>query len=214
MNARRVDDRPVVAELGRPETPQETADRKATASAKRRANQTVLNLVLAIVASLGIVLFLVTVVVRPSATTGPTPVDYAAVAAQAQPSIATKLIVPKLPTGWSANRAQYDDSAKDGVITWSIGLLSPATQYLGLTEGIKGNPSWVATQLANAASTGDVVYGGFRWQIYDQRTAKNPGNLAYALVTTVGDITVVLSGTAPDADFQTVAEAVSTELNS
>ena len=59
--------RPIVAELGRAETPQETADRKAISSAKRRSNQTVINLVIAVVASLGIVVFLLVVVVRPDA---------------------------------------------------------------------------------------------------------------------------------------------------
>src|SRR5207342_1416059 len=57
--------RPIVAELGRAETPAETAERKAKASAKRRSNQTAINLVIALVASLGLVLLVVLVVVRP-----------------------------------------------------------------------------------------------------------------------------------------------------
>src|SRR5690606_28187846 len=63
----RVDEtgRPIVAELGRAETPQETAERKAAASATRRTNQTALNLFIAVLASLAIVAFLVMVVVRP-----------------------------------------------------------------------------------------------------------------------------------------------------
>ena len=52
----------IVAELGRPETPEETAARKAENSRKRRANQTAFNLIVATIASLGIVLFLVVVV--------------------------------------------------------------------------------------------------------------------------------------------------------
>ena len=73
----------IVAELGRPETPQETADRRAAAAAKRRSNQTVFNLVIATVASLGVVLLLVLVVVRPDP--GPAePIDVAAIAADAR----------------------------------------------------------------------------------------------------------------------------------
>ena len=56
----------IVAELGRPETAEETAQRKAENSRKHRANQTALNLVGATVASLAIVAFLVIVVVRPA----------------------------------------------------------------------------------------------------------------------------------------------------
>ena len=55
----------VVAELGRPETPDETAARKAASSRAHRENQTAFNLVIAIVVSVGIVVLLVLVVVRP-----------------------------------------------------------------------------------------------------------------------------------------------------
>ena len=61
----------IVAELGRPETPEETAARKAENSRKRRANQTAFNLIVATIASLGIVLFLVVVVVRPNPEPAP-----------------------------------------------------------------------------------------------------------------------------------------------
>ena len=57
--------RPIVAELGRAETPGETAERKAAASATRRSGQTALNLFIAVLASLGVVAFVVVVVVRP-----------------------------------------------------------------------------------------------------------------------------------------------------
>src|SRR5690606_1488524 len=57
--------RPIVAELGRAETPAETAARAAASRAQRRRNQTPLNLVLALAASFAVVLFLVLVVVRP-----------------------------------------------------------------------------------------------------------------------------------------------------
>ena len=74
----------IVAELGRPETPEETAARKAENSRKRRANQTAFNLIVATIASLGIVLFLVVVVVRPNPEPAPG-IEYVTIAAQSQP---------------------------------------------------------------------------------------------------------------------------------
>ena len=50
--------RPIVAELGRPETAEETWARKDAARTARRQHQTAFNLVIALIASLGIVLFL------------------------------------------------------------------------------------------------------------------------------------------------------------
>ena len=97
--------RPIVAELGRAETPEETAARKAAATARHRGNRSVFSLIFALLASFGIVAFLVLVVVRPDA--GPTqqPVDYLAAADDAQPA-GLGLV----------GRAQGDDVSLAGVV--------------------------------------------------------------------------------------------------
>jgi hypothetical protein len=208
------DGRPIVAELGRAETPQEIADRKAASRLAHRSNQSLLNLVIALGASLLVVFVIVVVVVRPDQGGAPKTVDWASVARDAQPSVSTPLLVPQLPRGWSANRAVFEDtsSAPDAIANWQIGFLTPSTQYIGLTQGISANSSWVSTQLNDKRATGDASFGAFRWQVYDHRSDSNPGNLAYALVTTVGETTVVLAGTASDAEFSTLATEISGEL--
>jgi hypothetical protein len=198
----------VVAELGRPETPQETADRKAAASATRRANQTWFNLVLALLASLAIVAFLVIVVVRPDQSAPKADIDWAKTAAEAQGAVSQHLVVPVLPTGWGANRAEYNADTSDGVPTWGIGFLTPKNQYIGLTQGLKANDSWVADQLAKHRATGATTIDGVSWVVYDRRDADDPGNLAYALVAEFDGSDVVLAGTASDAEFRTLATAV------
>lgn len=207
--------RPIVAELGRPETADEMADRKAASRLAHRSNQTTLNLVIALGASLLVVFLIVIVVVRPDQAGPARSVDWAAVAKDAQPSVATPLVVPKLPSGWTANRAELEDAktASDGIANWQIGFLSPSVQYIGLTQGIDANASWVATQLSDKAATGTKNYGGETWTVYDHRTADNPGNLAYALVTTVGESTIVLAGTGSDGEFATLATEIAGELS-
>ncbi len=206
--------RPIVAELGRAETPQEIADRKATASANHRSNQTLLNLIIALAASLLVVFVIVVIVVRPDQGGAPATVNWTSVGADAQQSVSTKLVIPKLPKGWSANRAELNTTkdTSDGIENWQIGFLTPSTQYIGMTQGIKADATWVSAQLNDKTSTGDASFGDFRWQVYDHRTDDNPGNLAYALVTTVGDSTVVLAGTGSDAEFATLATEISGEL--
>ena len=199
----------VVAELGRAETLDEAADRRAEASRQRRANQTILNLVIAIVASLGIVLFLVVVVVRP--TPGPVPgVDFALAAAQSQPTASQPLLVPVLPTGWAANAAKFGQNNQ--VESWYIGFVTPSTQFIALNQGINANPTWSATTLDGAAATGQVVIAGISWTTYDQRDADNPGNHAFGMLTTAGANTIVLHGTAPDEEFEQLAIAVAEQL--
>lgn len=199
----------VVAELGRPETPQETADRRAAASAKRRANQTTFNLVIALVASLAIVAFLILVVVRADAPTRGA-VDYVAIAADAQPSVDVPLVVPVLPEAWSANRAEI--SRGQDVTAWEIGLLTPDSEYIEITQGIAANPTWVREQVREGPATGEVELGGLTWTTYDRRDVEDPGNVAFALVTEAAGSTYVLSGTAPDEEFAAVATAVAADI--
>ena len=200
---------PIVAELGRPETPEETAARKAENSRRHRSNQTLLNLVVALVASLGIVLFLVVVVVRPDQATIAS-IDYQAVAADAQGATTEPLIAPELPPGWTSNSAQYGQ--KSEVLDWYVGFVTPTTQFIALDQGIEANPTWLAGILENAKSTGAVSIGGLDWAIYDQRTAKDPGNFAYAMSAVSGDSTIVLHGTAPTDEFQLLAGAIAAQI--
>ena len=88
----------VVAELGRPETPEEYAARKAEASRLRRSRQTTKNLWLSILATLVVVLGLVLIVPRGDMKLTPD-VDYAAVAADAQGTVDVPLAVPELGDG-------------------------------------------------------------------------------------------------------------------
>jgi hypothetical protein len=202
--------RPIVAELGRAETPAEEAERRAAARRTRRRNQTAINLVAALVASLGIVLFLVLVVVRPDRVIPG--VDYAAVAETAQSSIDEPLVVPALPDGWTANRAELVRAPADEVPRWEIGLLTPGGEYIALIQGVDANPSWVADQVAQARPGEDLRIGGIDWTSYDRRDSDDPGNVAYALVGETGRSTIVLAGTAADAEFAVLAEAVAAEV--
>jgi Protein of unknown function (DUF4245) len=209
-----VDDagRPIVAELGRAETPSEIADRKALASARRRSNQTALNLVLALAASLGVVALVVLVVVRPSSIARD-PVDYAAVAADAQDAVDVPLVIPELPAGWTANRAELVTGEADGIDSWQIGLLTPGEQYIGFVQGIGADQRWIADETASAEVTDRITIAGHEWQVYDRRDVQDPGNLAYVMTTVSGDSTVVLGGTANDDEFRVLAETVGSQLD-
>ncbi|GAA1492057.1 DUF4245 domain-containing protein [Curtobacterium herbarum] len=204
--------RPIVAELGRPETAEETWARKDTARRARREHQTAFNLVLALIASLGIVLFLVAVVVRPDQAVDRS-VDYRQVAQQADVSGA-ELLVPDLPSSYTSNNAEYQSGSARGVAVWTIGLLTPDEQYIGMHQGIDANDTWVADQLDQKSATGSRTIAGTKWTVYDRRDeGKAAGNNAYALVTTSGKDTVVLAGTADQKSFTTVATAVGKELD-
>ena len=202
----------VVAELGRPETPQETAQRKAAAAQKRRSQQTATNLVLALAACIAVVLVLILVVVRPSSPNFPT-VDYRHVAEEAQQGIAQKLAAPELPKGWSANAARLSTGSSDGVDTWYIGFLTPDHQFIGLRQVLAGNETWIAAQLEGAHATGSTGIAGINWKVYDQRARPDTGNLAYAMSATRESSSYVLYGTAQTSEFEVLAKALAQELD-
>jgi hypothetical protein len=204
--------RPIVAELDRAETPEEIAERKAAASAKRRSNQTATNLVLALLSSLGVVALVVLVVVRPTSIDRD-PIDYAAVAADAQQAVDVPLVVPELPAEWTANRAELVTGEGDGIVSWQVGLLTPGEQYIGFVQGIEVDDRWMSEQTRNAEATGRVTIGDRVWQVHDRRDVADPGNLAYVLTTLSGDSAIVLGGTASDAEFEALAAAVDAELD-
>ncbi|MBN9633409.1 MAG: DUF4245 domain-containing protein [Actinobacteria bacterium] len=203
----------VVAELGRPETPEETAARKAQNSANHRNRQTVNNLVYSLIATVALVVVIVLIVPRGNPTASAPPVDYAAVAHQAQGSEPDRLLVPELPSGWKSNSAELRTKTSDKVDAWYIGLLTPKGQYIGIVQGFGANDSWVADQVNRARISGTRDIGGVTWDVYDNRAGSDVGNVAYALVATAGTSTVVVFGTASDDEFTTVASSLAGQLH-
>jgi hypothetical protein len=80
-------------------------------------------------------------------------------------------------------------------------------------QGVDANDSWLAAEVANERAEGTARIGGITWDRYDRRENDDPGNLEYALATTVDASTVVLGGTASDDEFETLAAAVAESLS-
>lgn len=195
----------IVAELGRPETPEETAVRLAENSRLYRSRKTVNNLVLSLLATLAAVLVLVLVVPR-SDTPIDRSVDYRTVISQVQPGVAEPLVSPELPDGWRANAAEWRAGAGDKVQSMYIGLLTPEDQFIGLNQGIDANPSWVSEQLQGSPASETVTIDGVVWDVYRNAAPENEhGNFDYALVTSAGASTYLLIGTADEAEFEELA---------
>jgi hypothetical protein len=198
----------VVAELGRPETPEETAARKAENSLKHRQRQTLLNLVLALGASLLVVLVIVLIVPRSDAPMEPD-IDVAPIAEQAQIASDDPLAVPELPEGWRANAAELRTSTVDGVTAWYVGYLTPSDEYIGMYQGLEANPTWVAGLLERTLATGTTTIDGVEWTVYDNRdSGDDVGNARYGLTTEAGGSTFVLLGTATPEEFLALATAL------
>ena len=202
----------VVAELGRPETPEETAERKAQNSRNHRNRQTVNNLVLSLIATVGLVALIVLFVPRGQPQSAPA-VDYKTIASQAHGAEPDTLLTPQLPSGWTSNAAELRTKTPDGVDAWYIGLVTPAKEYIGIMQGFKANDSWLATQVNRTLVSSTETICGLQWDVYDNRNSgQDNGNVDYALSTKAGSSTLVVFGTAQDSEFDTVTHSLCSQL--
>jgi hypothetical protein len=123
--------------------------------------------------------------------------------------------VPKLPADWKSNNAELRTKTSDKVDSWYIGLITPKQQFVGITQGFGANDSWVSDQVNKSRIKGTRVIDGVRWDVYDNRTSSSDdGNVEYALVTSSGDSTIIVFGTAEDAEFRTVASSLAGQIRS
>jgi hypothetical protein len=202
----------VVAELGRPETADERATRLATNSRNYRARKTINNLVYSLLATVGAVIVLVLIVPR-SDTPLTRNVDYAAVAEQAQSGIEVPLAAPVLPGGWAANAAEWRSGGSDGVSSWYIGLVTPSNEFVGLTQAVDANPTWLAEQLEKVTASDTITIEGVDWDVYrNPAPAADQGNFESALVTEAGASNYLLIGTAPDDELAVLAGALADQI--
>lgn len=200
--------RPIVAELGRPETPEEEAARKAQNSKNYRDSKTIRNLWVAVGVTVGIVALIVLLVPRDDSSRLQA-VDYRAVAVSAQRTLPVPLAVPELPDTWTSNVAEIRTASLDGVTSWFVGLITPSKQFLSITQGIDANPSWLVTELKQTSPSGSVTIDGIDWTVYDNRDSdRDVGNVEYALTTESGRSTFIVAGTATPDEAEALASTI------
>lgn len=194
----------IVAELGRPETPEETAARKAAASERYRSSKTFRNLIAALIVCVGIMAVVYLGV--PRGTPAETPeADVPAAAAAAEATAGHGVVVPAAPDAWRVNSAEVEGGE------WRI-VYAPATGYVEVTQAFAPPEGWVARQLGGYAPTGTTTIDGIEWDVYDLPSAVD--TIDYALATTAGTDTVVI-GLAASTDrgaAETVAESLGDQI--
>lgn len=202
----------VVAELGRPETPEETAERKARDSKLYRQRKTLNNLVLSLLVSLGMVIVIVLAVPRGNYEEDRS-VDVVMLAEAAQATVSMQLTVPELGNGWKANQAELRDSVQDKLTFWYVGYVTPDTQFAAFKQAADANATWVAAQLDNQTATGTEIRDGVQWTVYDhtKNTADNT-NVRYGMTTQVGNITYVVYGTTSENNMWKLADALAAQF--
>lgn len=205
-------DRPrIVAELGRPETPDETAARKAESSRVYRSSQTTRNLIAALIATLAVVAVIIFAV--PRGTPAPQdPIDVTAAAERVSNGEGRTAIAPDLPADWVVNRATIEGDGS--VRAWTI-VAAPDDEnvrgFLRIAQGFDADEAWPARVLSGAAPTGTVTIDGVVWDRYDLDPSRT-GNISVALATDAGADTVLVYGAADDDTLALIAGSVADQV--
>ncbi|MEV5068525.1 DUF4245 domain-containing protein [Microbacterium sp. LMI12-1-1.1] len=201
----------IVAELGRPETPEETADRKAESSRVYRSSQNVRNLIAALLATLAVVVVIVFAVPRGTPPERE-PIDVSAVAADIAASEDRTVITPELSDGWVVNNARIEGN---GPVRAFTVVYAPAGEdergFLRVAQGFDADESWAARVLSGSAPQDTVTIDGITWERYDLDPDRT-GNITVALATDAGADTVLIYGAASEKALEETARSVTDQI--
>ncbi len=198
---------PIVAELGRPETPEETAARKAASSKAYRSSQTVRSLVAALIVTLAIVVVIVLAVPRGE----PAPaqkIDVVGIAADVESTMGRPVIVPDLADFWRVNAAELTSGS---TTVWDVTLAPSAEDergFIRLAQAFDADSSWAPQRLNGTAATDTTSIGGLGWDVYDLGDAGAKQNITYAIGTQAGDDYLLLYGSRSADSTAELAESL------
>jgi len=175
------------------------------AAAQRRARQTLNNLLLSLLATVGVMVLLVLAVPRDDSNRVQ-PVDYQGVASQAASEAPGELLIPTLPVDWYSNAARYRSSAQDGVANWYVGFVGPNSEFLAMTQGFEVNQTWMQLMLESNKPTGEIEIAGKTWKIYEStRKSSPPKSKDYLMVLEYENNAVFVYGVAPTKQLEDFA---------
>jgi hypothetical protein len=198
---------PIVAELGRPETPEETAARKAASSKAYRSSQTMRSLIAALLVTVAVVAVIIFAVPRGEPTNAKT-IDLAGIAADVESTMGSPVIVPELGDFWRVNAAGLTSGA---TVVWDV-TLAPADEdergYIRLAQAFDADSSWAPQRLNGIAPTDTVRIDGLDWDVYQPGGAGAEQNITYAIGTQAGDDYLLLYGARSAASTAELAESL------
>lgn len=177
-----------------------------TAKQAKRANATVIGMLIS--TGLTLALVLAAVMLNPAPKGERPGADVPAIAAEAADTAGYAPLAPELPEGWSANYARWNTGSADGVAHWEVGWLTPGENFIKMSQTSQANPTWVAQMAEQAAPAGERTAGGITWELRDGTDGDAH------LIGEFDATTVILSGAADLTEFDVLAEAIAADLDS
>jgi hypothetical protein len=111
---------------------------------------------------------------------------------------------PTVPGSWKATSARYAPDTTEGLPTWHVGYLTSteAAASVDVTQG--ATPAWIEGIVGDGAEEdGHRRVGGASWAVWDVG-----GSAPHGLVLARGEVTTVVSGSAPMSQLTELAEGL------
>ncbi len=175
------------------------------ANKKPRGRETAWDMVLsmgAVIATVGVIMLLAW---RPQEEVKQQ-VDYETAVASAVIAQTWPISVPKsVPSGYQATSARLEPESYGAVgdIRWILGFQTPENEYVSLWQSDGPVSRVVAPATNNALCTSTVSINGANWQ-----KCEIDKPLTRAFVKTEGEVTSIVSGTAPCDELLVFAESL------
>jgi hypothetical protein len=152
---------------------------------------------------IAVTLIFVPALIHPSKSDEIAPIDYSDyVSGFHQLSGKVALRPMSLPKGWAANAGSLNGDKSTAHL--HIGWATPGAKYAGLEEGVVSSAAFVRSVLGQrgVTVTGSVPINGVTWQTRTSTRGE------YSLSHTTDGITVVITGSATDAQLQLLAASL------
>ena len=183
-------------------------------AARHRARQTVINLILALGASIGLVVTLVLIVPRDDSSRI-REIDYTAISQKAQEDSGFDVITITPPENWWSNNAMLTTNNIDTVPVFKAGFVGSDIKYVGYTQAFNANPTWLALSLNGKVLTEQYSSKHYTWDVYESVVENNPKKtMDFIMVLNYKDQDyLLLYGVADQAEFKSFVDSIDKELN-
>lgn len=156
--------------------------------------------------SMALVLLVVAIVVLLTVRANPhqkvQQVDYSVQLQQARLAAAYDVLAPVgLGDRWKATSARGDNV--EGVVTWHLGLVTPAEHYAAVEQSDGPVPLFLDDFVAGASKFGVVTIGGVRWQRLEGGKPEQR-----ALLLRGRGVTTMVTGSATFSELRTLASSL------
>ena len=178
------------------------------AAAAKRANASVMGMIIALVVSIAAFLPIVLMNPFPKSDGFRPDIDVSTVARNAADVAGFTPVAPETGGTFTSNYARWESGSGSGVPTWEVGFLTPNDSFIGLIQTRQANPTWLLQETGNAPVTGSRNAGGQEWELRDS----GKGNRS--MVLNYRGTTVILTGPAKLDEFAVLADAVVKSLES